>query len=249
MMKTVSERESKMTRLNWIRSERWLSHLQLRRSAPKALDLTELLALIAAALLLCMALFAYFYLLAPARTRLDEAQRERMRLQRQLRASTEGIEHRANAQATVAEILQSLDSFERNFLAPRGAMQTTVLQTLNELIKRNDLRLSEAMTFTPVETATDGRRSTLSSGDEAPSIFPSLKINLTVEGSYPNLRHFINDLEISRQFITINGMELEGVSERDERGASVRLRLDLTAYFRREPDSSLEVADELTREQ
>ncbi|MCA1815159.1 MAG: hypothetical protein LC746_01895, partial [Acidobacteria bacterium] len=69
-------------------------------------------------------------------------------------------------------------------------------------------------------------------------------ISLTIEGTYANLRRFIRDVETSRRFIVINGVQLESLNETGTdaaaaRGALVSLRLDMTAYFRRNaPPSS-----------
>ncbi len=95
------------------------------------------------------------------------------------------------------------------------------------------------------------------------SIFPGIGVTLTVEGAYPNLRRFIRDIEGDRrQFIVINTVELEGVSDANAaepfappvtngavpgaqpppqaptRGALVSLRLDMATYFRRAAASS-----------
>ncbi|HEX7957945.1 MAG TPA: GspMb/PilO family protein [Pyrinomonadaceae bacterium] len=106
------------------------------------------------------------------------------------------------------------------------------------------------------EGAPRSRRPT-SSGDETgqrieQSVFPGIGVTLTVEGVYPNLRRFIRDIEADRQFVVINTVELEGVSDAGSgglpaapdggpapaaqgpsRGALVSLRLDMAAYFRR----------------
>lgn len=216
------------------RAERLRMRLaQLRqRRRQSALDLPELLALIAAALLLATAIGAYFYLLVPARSRLQEAQRERTRLQNQLRASAEGVERRANAQATANEIVQSLVDFETNYLAPPNVARNSLLQTLNELMRRNGLRLAEAMTFTPLAPLDPAARRP-TNADERASIFPGLEINLTVEGPYVGLRRFVHDLETTRQFVVIDGIELESATEQRASADAVRLRLALVAYFRR----------------
>ena len=77
------------------------------------------------------------------------------------------------------------------------------------------------------------------------SVFPGIDISLTVEGAYANVRHLIHDIEASRRFIVIDGVELESVSDagaqrtaesKVERGQLVSLRLDMSAYFRRATD-------------
>jgi Type II secretion system (T2SS), protein M subtype b len=89
------------------------------------------------------------------------------------------------------------------------------------------------------------------------SVFPGIGVTLTVEGTYPNLRRFIRDIEADRQFVVIDTVELEGVTDSSaseapapvpvpgaetgiptqprtpSRNALVSLRLDMAAYFRR----------------
>jgi hypothetical protein len=67
------------------------------------------------------------------------------------------------------------------------------------------------------------------------SVFPTIDVSLTIEGQYGNLRRFIRDIEQSRRFIVINGIQLEGVSDTGNtaRAALVSLRLDMSAHFRR----------------
>jgi Tfp pilus assembly protein PilO len=67
-------------------------------------------------------------------------------------------------------------------------------------------------------------------------------VSLTVEGQYQNLRRFIRDLEVSKQFIIVNTIELERATETNSaasldpatntaRNSLVSLRLDLATYF------------------
>jgi hypothetical protein len=114
------------------------------------------------------------------------------------------------------------------------------------------------------EDQTRPRRPSTSGGEAGQrieqSIFPGIGVTLTVEGAYPNLRRFIGDIEADRrQFVVINTVELEGVTDANaaeapapapvvpgaepgnaqpqtqtpSRNALVTLRLDLVAYFRR----------------
>jgi hypothetical protein len=139
---------------------------------------------------------------------------------------------------------------------------------LNRLILKNNLRISGGVNFRQLQETVPGADGTTprarrpsSSGDETgqrieQSIFPGIGVTLTVEGVYPNLRRFIRDIEADRQFVVINTVELEGVTDSNaaeapapavtgvepgavaqpqapSRNALVSLRLDLAAYFRR----------------
>src|SRR5262249_43414826 len=41
------------------------------------------------------------------------------------------------------------------------------------------------------------------------SLFPGVYVTMTLDGSYQNLRHFINDIERGNEFIVISSIELE----------------------------------------
>ena len=45
------------------------------------------------------------------------------------------------------------------------------------------------------------------------SIYPGIAVSVTVEGPYQNVRHFVRDLETSRQFLIINAVELESLTQ------------------------------------
>jgi Tfp pilus assembly protein PilO len=81
------------------------------------------------------------------------------------------------------------------------------------------------------------------------TVFPATDISLTIEGTYANLRRFIRDVESSPRFVVINGVQLEGLNETGgnnaaAHGASVSLRLDMSAYFRRSANPSASSTDQ-----
>ena len=41
------------------------------------------------------------------------------------------------------------------------------------------------------------------------SLFPGVYVSMTVEGSYQNLRHFINDIEAGQEFVVISSIKLQ----------------------------------------
>lgn len=58
----------------------------------------------------------------------------------------------------------------------------------------------------------------------------------TVEGTYSELRKFINLLELSKSFLTLEGVTLSGG---DDRGPELRMDLSLSTLFTREPGDEL----------
>ncbi len=220
-----------------------LAHARATRP-PGAVRLPEIIALTTAALLLLVAASAYFFLLVPERARLVRLENERVQLQSKLRASTVGVERNESTQASVEKIVTSLSDFETTVLASRDPQTTTaVIAELNDKTRRHSLAraqfsFSHLDEFVPGQTnpqQSSNARGGAGNVSKRESVFPAIDISLTVEGQYGNLRRFIRDIEQSRRFMVINGIQLEGVSEtgNSARAALVSLRLDLSAPFRR----------------
>ena len=206
--------------------------------------LPEVAALAVAALLLTLAASAYSFMYVPARSRLAALETERAQLQAKLRASSEGVERNESTQASVDKIVTSLSEFETTALASRDSQTTTaVIGELNDKTRRHSLARAQ-FSFSHLDETVPGQtaaaRAAAAGGRAAnasqrESVFPAIDISLTIEGPYGNLRRFIRDIEQSRRFIVINGIQLEGVSDtgNSARAALVSLRLDMSAHFRR----------------
>ena len=76
----------------------------------------ELVGLAGSVLVLVVMIVSYFYFLLPARSRLDNLQLERSRLQSQLRSSKEIVLQEQSTDASVQNITKSLDAFESDRL-------------------------------------------------------------------------------------------------------------------------------------
>src|SRR6266852_5044614 len=190
-----------------------------RSSGLRVIGVPELIGLSVAALLALLTIFAYLYFLAPAHSRRDLAQLERDRLQGQVRASQMGIKEDETARATVDKINASLNDFEGNWLAAPGSGRLSLYAELNELIRSNGLRNTSGPSYTTLEPlGTKGQvQPTVSAEQQSnakwQSVYPGISVSVTVEGPYQSVRHFVRDIEMSRQFLIINAVELEGVTQ------------------------------------
>lgn len=231
----------------------------LRQSRQRSLlGLPELAGLAASALMLLAVVLAYLLFLRPAYARLDAVQLKREETYNQLRKMQEGLKVNAEKQVTVNEVTQSVLDFESNRLSSRGTGRITLLETLNKLIRSNSLRNTSGPNYTALDAlaanATQG--STTRTGNAKwQSLYPGLGINLTVEGTYPNLRRFVREIETGNQFVIINSVELEKATDSAAaaaaitgegaqpapRGSLVSLHLDMAAYFRREETAPTDV--------
>src|SRR6266480_2934559 len=193
---------------------------QLKRSSSlRVIGAPELIGLSGAALLALLTVFAYLYFLAPAHSRRDLLQLERDRLQGQVRASQLNIIEGKTAREAIDRISASLNDFEGNWLAAPGSGRLSPYAELNELIRSNRLRNTSGPSYTTLAPlGTKGQvQPTVSAEQQSnakwQSIYPGISVSVTVEGPYQSVRHFVRDIEMSRQFLIINAVELERVTQ------------------------------------
>ena len=193
---------------------------QLKRSPGlRVIGLPELIGLSLAALLALISIFAYFYFLAPAYSRRDFALAERDRLRGQMQASQRNFKEDTDASAAVKEINDSLENFETNKLVAPGPGRLSLYADLNDLIRSNGLRNTSGPSYTTLEPlGTKAQVQPTASAEKQSnakwqSIYPGISVSVTVEGPYQSVRHFVRDIETSRQFLIVNAVELEGVTQ------------------------------------
>lgn len=216
------------------------SNLRVSRQSG-VFGLAEIIGLAGALLILVLVVVSYLYFLVPVRSRRAALELERARLQSQVRNSQELLTRGQTIDATVHGITQSLEAFETAGLVDANRGRMGLYDSLNSLIRKNGLRNTSGPSYTPLEPvgskASPGSRA---ANTKWQSIYPGIAISVTVEGPYQNLRRFVRDIEISKQFVVINTVELEratessGASETGTAGTSlVSLRLEMTTYFQR----------------
>jgi Tfp pilus assembly protein PilO len=216
------------------------------------LGIPEIVGLAASAVMLLAVVFAYLYFLTPAHSRQRSLEAERARLQQTLRESSVTFDESKDKQTTIEQINQSLTDFENQRLARRNEGRMVLYDELNALIRRNNLRNTSGPTYTTLEALGSNAKpntttATRPANAKLQSVFPGIGVSVTVEGQYQNLRHFVHDIETSNQFIVINAVELQGVTDTGgapaltpegtpapARPTLVSLRLDMATYFRRE---------------
>lgn len=223
--------------------------IQIRKSRRQGvLGLTEIIGLSLAALTILAVLVGYFYFLIPAQTKLSALMLERDRLQKQVDLMQDQVTKGLGTEATVQKIVESLDDFENVVLVDRGGGRMLLYEDLNQLIHKNGLRNTSGPSYTTLEPL--GARSAEavataaanSAATKWQSVYPGIAVNVTVEGPYQSIRHFVRDIESGKEFIIINAVELERATESnsqplDANGKSsaglVSLRMDLAIYFQK----------------
>ncbi len=170
--------------------------------------------LIAALVFAAVVVVFYFMKVQPLGDALAaERAREQELLTRLNKVNTD--EKKRNEQATNAEkILDSLVRFE-GMLKPDERGMTQIINEIDELGKTHKVLVGDA-SYRVIETQplVDENGNPVpqkpTSGDKTPEIYPTLGIDTTVVGDYPNLRRFLAELERSRQFLIINSLSFQG---------------------------------------
>jgi len=67
--------------------------------------------------------------------------------------------------------------------------------------------------------------------EERSSTLTRLKTEMELEGSYANMRTFIHQLETAPEFVVVDNVELT----EDDTGGALKVKLNLSTYFRTAP--------------
>ena len=201
----------------------------------RGLGVPEIAALGVAALLLLTAVLSYLFLYAPQRSRKLALEAEREELQRRLQTQQSSLGEGQDTQHRVGEILASLNRFEIDNLGQSSSGTKTVIEetgsnnlyiAIGTFYLKEALRISGGVSFTQLQESVPGADQNQSQRREegalrvVQSVFPGIGVTLTVEGAYPNMRRFIRDIESDRQFVVIDAVELEGVTDSNASASS-----------------------------
>jgi hypothetical protein len=154
-------------------------------------------------------------------------------------------------QATNAEkILDSLRTFESYLKSDERGM-TQIINEVDALGKTHKVYVGDAsyrveQVDGPQFDENGNPKPQPANKDKKPKIYPNLGIDTTVIGDYANLRHFLSDLERSKQFLIVNALAFQGGDEKIIRQIAkggkqvqlsgpesipVSLRIELDTYF------------------
>ena len=209
----------------------------------------ELVALSVSCLVLVLVLFSYLYFAVPARSRRAALESDRNQLLSNL-AKLRGIVNQdQNTEETVNQIKASIESFENISLTKQDEGRMELYGELNRLILKNGLRNTSGPTYAALEPVGANVTPGSSAGTKWQSVYPGIGVLVTIEGPYQNLRHFIQEIERTKQFVIINEVELQRAENSSQvavtpesgsgsRGSLVSLQLNMAMYFQREEAES-----------
>jgi Tfp pilus assembly protein PilO len=206
--------------------------------------IAEVVGLAGSCFVLLLVLLSYLYFLVPARSRVTSLNEDKARLEANLKTLQGVVVKGRDTKGQVDHITTSLSDFESSYLLhpEQGRMQ--LYGELNQLILKNNLRNTAGPAYTPLDptgTKTIGKTTT----SKWQSFYPGVSVMVTVEGQYADIRHFVRDLERTKQFIIINQVELQRANQNNApasaeeaaagpRGSLISLQINMTTYFQRE---------------
>lgn len=226
--------------------------------------LPEVIGLGFAGLMLLIILGFYFLALAPAQSDLKNKKARLDELEKKLVDAKSKFGNITQTEEKVAYLIQSVTDFEYRNLPISSIGRTALYDRLNGLMVAYNLRNTAGPEYSPLEIKEFRPDQPQEERGRAKfeSLFPGDYINMTIEGSYVNMRRFMRELEASQQFVVISSVELEAAENSQEtrnpgappagidpatgqpiqtvrpkgktHGETVSLHLELAAYFRRE---------------
>lgn len=232
----------------------------------------EIFAVGASLLILILVIAGYLVLVFPESRQLEANRARRDDLEKELARENRKFGSITSTENRVSELVSSAEDFESRFLREESVGKTAVYQRLNSLIDAFGLVNSTGPDYVPLELSENERRAGANQESQSgrsrfQSLFPGIYITMTVEGSYLNIRKFLNELENSSEYMVISSIELEPseaegsttatgepgaatvadkqLNEGEKgrtRGRVVSLRLELAAYFQRSNESKLSTA-------
>jgi Tfp pilus assembly protein PilO len=223
--------------------QRVTSFLDSRRG--KMFGVAEVVGLAGSCFVLLLVLLSYLYFLVPARSRVTSLKEDKARLEANLQTLRGVVVKGNDTKGQVDRIATSLTDFEGSYLLHPEAGRLQLYDELNQMILKNNLRNTSGPAYTPLDptgTKSVGKTTT----NKWQSFYPGVAVMVTVEGQYNDIRHFIRDLERTKQFVIINQVEIQRANENSNapataeeaaagpRGSLVSLQINMTTYFQRE---------------
>ena len=208
----------------------------------KMFGVAEIIALGGSCFVLLLVLLSYLYFYLPARARNNTIGEDRTRLKANLTRLGGIVRQEKSTKDIADEISSSLTSFETVSLRQQDSARMGLYGELNNLILKNGIRNTTGPAYTELSPLGAKVTPGTSVSTKWQSVYPGIGVLLTVEGPYQNLRHFIQDIERSEQFVIINQVELQRaensaqLAQAEQSGSRVSLvslQLNMSTYFQR----------------
>lgn len=153
----------------------------------------------------------FIFIVLPEQKKLEENRAKRDTLERELATARSKYGDITDTETQVAKLTSSVNDFETRFLRPDSIGKTELYQRLNGLIAAYNLLNTTGPSYEPLEIvdAQNLLKTDDSGRGKFQSLYPGDYIQVTVEGSYQNLRRFIREIETSQMFLMVTAVEFE----------------------------------------
>ena len=154
-------------------------------------------------------------LLKKENDRIAELQKQSLELKNDIKEIKTELKNKKNYTESNQSIVENLTSFQERFLRDPQKGRLFVVNELNDLAKKNQITLTDGISFATIKKETEEDSSTNARGtrtnqkDDKASIYPALEAQFSLTSSYANFRRFLYDLESNKMFFVIEDLTLE----------------------------------------
>ena len=172
---------------------------------------TELITVGVALLAVLTTILLFVFLVLPRQRELDANLAKQSELTNKFEDDQRKYGSSTSIKERVGELVTSVDDFESR-LPVEAIGKPALYQRINGLISAYGLVNTAGPEYAPLEI-NDQNRNQQAEAEKGRSkfmsIYPGVYVTMTVDGSYQNLRRFINEIERSSQFVVVSAVELE----------------------------------------
>lgn len=146
--------------------------------------------------------------------------------------------------------IDNLKQFNEGFLEDPQKGRIVLINEINKLVKKNNLKLAGAINFKYTEEANlnDEKGQNVRRNEQNKlSLYPSITSTFAVAGDYENFRNFLYDIESNELFLIVETLNLQSNNSKDAAPGSSRrqtqlvaeegvliVQMDVKAYFRKQ---------------
>ncbi len=166
------------------------------------------------------ALLLYVFFVVPSDREVETQRIRRENLEKELASARDKFGNIENVEHRVSELIDSINTFEAQYLPVPTTGRTALYQRINGLMDAYGLVNSSGPDYSPLEILDKSKGSEgedRSGKSKFRSFFPGVYVTMTVEGPYPNLRRFIRELETGSEFVVVSAVELEPSDSQEQR--------------------------------
>lgn len=197
--------------------------------------------------------------------KLGELEKESVVLRQKIKEAKTNLTKRNDSDDKTQAVVDNLNSFRERFLRDPEKGRIFVISEINNLVKKNNLKLTNGINFEKLEELTevedkDGKKTKSSTSrrvtkKEKPTFYPGLSSSFAVAGKYDSFRKFLYELENSKMFFVVENINLQmpdlepkassnaypervSTAQRLSQGVNeFTVQMQVTAYFRRMENS------------